>query len=149
MELGFSAASVAGIDLSSAEPGLLNWLEMGMHGAMDYMAKHGLKRARPAELVPGTLSVISLRMNYLAADLQQAQQLLDDGQSAYVSRYALGRDYHKVLRTRLQQLAERIGGEIGQFGYRVFTDSAPTLEVEIASRTRRSEERRVGKECRL
>ena len=136
MELGFSAASVAGIDLSSAEPGLLNWLEMGMHGAMDYMAKHGLKRARPAELVPGTLSVISLRMNYLAADLQQAQQLLDDGQSAYVSRYALGRDYHKVLRTRLQQLAERIGGEIGQFGYRVFTDSAPTLEVEIASRTR-------------
>lgn len=107
-----------------------------MHGAMDYMAKHGLKRARPAELVPGTLSVISLRMNYLAANLQAAQKQLDDGRSAYVSRYALGRDYHKVLRNRLQQLAERIAAEIGPFGYRVFTDSAPTLEVELASRTR-------------
>ena len=127
---------MAGIDLSSAEQGLLDWLAAGMHGAMEYMAKHGLKRARPAELVPGTLSVISLRMNYLASDPGQALALLDDGQTAYVSRYALGRDYHKVLRSRLQQLAERIAGAVGPFGYRVFTDSAPTLEVELASRTR-------------
>ena len=135
-ELGFSAAGVAGVDLSSAEQGLLDWLAAGMHGAMDYMAKHGLKRARPAELVPGTLSVISLRMNYLAADRQQAEQLLGDRQAAYVSRYALGRDYHKVLRNRLQQLADRIADAIGPYGYRVFTDSAPVLEVELASRTR-------------
>lgn len=126
---------MAGIDLSSAEQGLLDWLAAGFHGAMDYMAKHGLKRARPAELLPGTVSVISLRMNYLAVDPADAIVALGDDQRAYISRYAVGRDYHKVLRNRLQQLADRIAAAIGPYGYRVFTDSAPVMEVEIASRT--------------
>ena len=126
---------MAGIDLSSAEQGLLDWLAAGFHGAMDYMAKHGLKRARPAELLPGTVSVISLRMNYLAVDPASAVDVLGQPQQAYISRYALGRDYHKVLRNRLQALAERIAAAVGPYGYRVFTDSAPVLEVEIASRT--------------
>lgn len=126
---------MAGIDLSSAEQGLLDWLAAGFHGAMDYMAKHGLKRARPAELLPGTVSVISLRMNYLAVDPASAIDMLGQPQQAYISRYALGRDYHKVLRNRLQALAERISAAVGPYGYRVFTDSAPVLEVEIASRT--------------
>lgn len=126
---------MAGIDLSSAEQGLLDWLAAGFHGAMDYMAKHGLKRARPAELLPGTVSVISLRMNYLGVDPASAVDALGKPQQAYISRYALGRDYHKVLRNRLQALAERIAAAVGPYGYRVFTDSAPVLEVEIASRT--------------
>ena len=126
---------MAGIDLSSAEQGLRDWLAAGFHGAMDYMAKHGLKRARPAELLPGTVSVISLRMNYLAVDPASAIDMLGQPQQAYISRYALGRDYHKVLRNRLQALAERISAAVGPYGYRVFTDSAPVLEVEIASRT--------------
>lgn len=126
---------MAGIDLSSAEQGLLDWLAAGFHGAMDYMAKHGLKRARPAELLPGTVSVISLRMNYLAVDPADAIVALGEDQRAYISRYAVGRDYHKVLRNRLQQLADRIAAAIGPYGYRVFTDSAPVMEVEIASRT--------------
>jgi len=126
---------VAGIDLSSAEQGLRDWLAAGFHGAMDYMAKHGLKRARPAELLPGTVSVISLRINYLAVGPASAIDMLGQPQQAYISRYALGRDYHKVLRNRLQALAERISAAVGPYGYRVFTDSAPVLEVEIASRT--------------
>lgn len=126
---------MAGIDLSSAEQGLRDWLAAGFHGAMDYMAKHGLKRARPAELLPGTVSVISLRMNYLAVGPASAIDMLGQPQQAYISRYALGRDYHKVLRNRLQALAERISAAVGPYGYRVFTDSAPVLEVEIASRT--------------
>ena len=134
-ELGFAAIGVAGVDLSSAEQGLLDWLGAGFHGGMDYMARHGIKRARPAELVPGTLSVISLRMDYWPEpDLSQALALQADGARAAVSRYALGRDYHKVLRARLQQLADRIGERIGEFGHRVFVDSAPVLEVELASR---------------
>lgn len=133
-ELGFDATGVAGVDLSSAEPGLLAWLDAGFHGTMDYMARHGLRRARPAELVPGTVSVISVRMNYLARTPQEAVGRLDDGVTAYVSRYALGRDYHKVLRGRLQGLADRIAAVAGPFGYRVFTDSAPVLEVELAQR---------------
>ena len=112
---------------------MLNWMEMGMHGAMDYMAKHGLSRARPAELVPGALAVISARLSYWpqAAD---AHANLADGERAYISRYALGRDYHKLLRNRLQKLAERIEAAIGRYTYRVFTDSAPVLEVDFASR---------------
>jgi epoxyqueuosine reductase len=134
-ELGFAAAGVAGIDLGEAETGLADWLAAGFHGEMDYMARHGLKRARPAELVPGTLSVISLRMPYVAsAALDSAAAQLADGARAYVSRYAMGRDYHKVLRARLQQLAERITAQIGPFGHRVFVDSAPVLEVELARR---------------
>ncbi len=132
-ELGFDAVGIAGIDLAEAEPGLKAWLDAGYHGEMDYMARHGSKRARPAELVPGTLSVISVRMNY-KTEAAEAELALGDAKRAYISRYALGRDYHKVLRNRLQQLADRMQAEIGEFGYRAFTDSAPVLEVEIAKR---------------
>ncbi len=134
-DLGFDAVGVADVDLAAAEPGLLAWLAAGFHGTMDYMARHGLKRARPAELVPGTVSVITVRMNYLAADPDDAVRTLDDGTTAYVSRYALGRDYHKVLRGRLQKLADRIAEDAGPFGYRVFTDSAPVMEVELARKS--------------
>jgi len=133
-ELGFQAVGIADADLSAAEPGLAAWLAGGFHGEMDYMRRHGARRARPGDLVPGTVRVISARMDYLpeAAD---APATLADGAKAFVSRYALGRDYHKVMRGRLQKLADRIEHEIGAFGYRVFTDSAPVLEVELASRS--------------
>ncbi len=138
-ELGFSQIGIAGIDLAAAEPGLLAWLQAGFHGSMDYMARHGLKRARPAELVPGTLSVISARMDYLPRDagpgwIAAEQAALHDPQQAVVSVYARGRDYHKVLRQRLQQLADRLQAAVGPRGHRVFTDSAPVLEVELATR---------------
>ncbi|MCC7151849.1 MAG: tRNA epoxyqueuosine(34) reductase QueG [Rubrivivax sp.] len=139
-ELGFSQIGVAGIDLTSAEPGLRAWLDAGFHGRMAYMAAHGLKRARPAELVPGTVSVITARMDYLPAALPaqwQAHewQRLCEPERAQVSLYARGRDYHKVLRPRLQQLADRLQAEIGPFGHRAFSDSAPVLEVELATRS--------------
>jgi epoxyqueuosine reductase len=133
LELGFGAIGVADIDLSTAEPGLAAWLEAGFHGEMDYMLRHGMKRARAAELVPGTRRVISARLDYWPA-AADAQAVLADGSLAYVSRYALGRDYHKVLRKRLQQLAERIATAVPH-AFRVFTDSAPVLEVELASRS--------------
>lgn len=134
-ELGFAFAGVAGVDLSSAEPGLLAWLAEGNHGEMDYMARHGLKRARPAELQPGTLSVVSVCMNYWPErDRSAAEAQLADPAAAYVSRYAQGRDYHKLLRSRLQKLAERIEQAVGPRGHRVFVDSAPVLEVELATR---------------
>jgi epoxyqueuosine reductase len=138
-ELGFSQIGIAGIDLSSAEAGLLAWLDAGFHGGMHYMARHGLKRARPAELRPGTVSVITARMDYLPREApsdwqaREAAALTRAGE-AVVSLYARGRDYHKVLRQRLQQLAERLGAQVGPLGHRVFTDSAPVLEVELASR---------------
>jgi epoxyqueuosine reductase len=139
-ELGFSQIGVAGVDLSSSEPGLSAWLAQGFHGDMAYMAAHGLKRARPAELLPGTLSVITARMDYLPqqapADWQRVEWArLERPTEGVVSVYARGRDYHKVLRSRLQQLSERIAREIGPFGHRVFTDSAPVLEAELASRS--------------
>ncbi|WP_373974626.1 tRNA epoxyqueuosine(34) reductase QueG [Chitinibacter sp. SCUT-21] len=130
-ELGFARAAITGVDLSHAEAELLAWLDKGYHGEMDYMARHGLKRARPAELVPNTLSVISVFMPYLSAG-QDPEQVLADTSKAYISRYALGRDYHKVLRNRLQQLADKISAVAGQYGHRVFVDSAPVLEVEVA-----------------
>ena len=130
-ELGFQAVGIAEADLSAAEPRLLQWLEQGWHGEMEYMARHGALRARPAELTPGTLRVISCRMDYLA-DKRDTIEL--DGEKAVVARYARGRDYHKVLRARLQQLCDRIEAEIGAFGYRVFSDSAPVMEVELAQR---------------
>ncbi len=138
-ELGFSQIGVAGVDLSSSEPGLSNWLAQGFHGDMGYMAAHGLKRARPAELLPGTVSVITARMDYLPAatpDGWQAIELnrLQRPTEGIVSVYARGRDYHKVLRTRLQKLADRMASELGPFGHRVFTDSAPVMEVELATR---------------
>ncbi len=139
-ELGFSQIGIAGVDLSSAEPGLLQWLDNGFHGEMAYMETHGLKRARPAELVPGTVSVITARMDYLPRDTPaqwQDKELsrLNDAAEAVISIYARGRDYHKVLRNRLQKLSDRIGEELGPFGHRVFTDSAPVLEAELAARS--------------
>jgi epoxyqueuosine reductase len=130
-ELGFQRIGIAGIDLAEDERRLQEWLDLGWHGDMDWMARHGSKRSRPAELVPGTLRVVSARMDYLA-DGESMQRVLDDGTRAYVSRYALGRDYHKVLRGRLQRLAERIADAIGPFGHRVFVDSAPVLEKPLA-----------------
>ena len=130
-ELGFQAIGFADADLSAAEPRLLEWLAQGRHGEMEYMARHGALRARPAELRPGTLRVISCRMEYgsgEAGDIPLASE------KAYVARYARGRDYHKVLRGRLQSLCERIERRLGPFGYRVFTDSAPVMEVELAVR---------------
>jgi epoxyqueuosine reductase len=132
-QLGFDAVGISGIDLGNAESELQAWLDAGYHGEMDYMARHGSKRSRPAELVPGTLSVISVRINYMK-NVQDANENLADGNRAYISRYAMGRDYHKVLRNRLQDLAEKIHTEVGEFGYRVFTDSAPVLEVEVAKK---------------
>ncbi|EHP42930.1 putative Fe-S electron transport protein [Cupriavidus basilensis OR16] len=137
-ELGFDAVSIADVDLSRAEAGLLAWLAQGYHGEMDYMANHGLRRARPAELVPGTVRAIVARMPYLPAAVPndwRAHELarLDDPATAVISHYARGRDYHKVLRNRLQQLASRIEAAIGPFGYRVFTDSAPVMEVALAA----------------
>ena len=139
-ELGFSQIGVADIDLASAEAPLLAWLDNGFHGAMDYMAAHGLKRARPAELVPGTLSVVTARLDYLPQQTAPGWQALEwqrlvDPTRATVALYARGRDYHKVSRGRLQQLADRLGDEIGRFGHRVFTDSAPVLEVELAAKS--------------
>ncbi len=139
-ELGFSQIGIAGIDLATAEAPLLAWLDNGFHGAMDYMAAHGLKRARPAELVPGTLSVVTARLDYLPrdtpADWQAREwQRLEAPDQAAVALYARGRDYHKVSRNRLQQLADRLADAIGPFGHRVFTDSAPVLEVELAARS--------------
>lgn len=140
LELGFSQIGVADIDLSRAEPGLLAWLEAGFHGSMHYMQAHGLKRARPAELVPGTVRVLTARMDYLprsaAGDWQAIEWAgLQNPQHAQLSIYARGRDYHKVLRNRLQKLAERLAEAVGPLGYRAFTDSAPVLEVELASRS--------------
>ena len=136
--LGFSQIGVAGVDLTAAEPGLSAWLAAGCHGDMHYMAAHGLKRARPAELVPGTLRVITARMDYLPADTPEDWQALELDRlkrpsEAIVSVYARGRDYHKVMRNRLQKLSDQIAGALGPLGYRVFTDSAPVLEAELAS----------------
>jgi len=122
---------ISDTDLSTAENGLLEWIALGLHGEMDYMANQGTKRSRPAELVPGTLSVISLRMNYMPTRARDSWQVLQDGKRGFISRYALGRDYHKVLRDRLAKLAERIRAEVSKFNGRVFTDSAPVMEVEL------------------
>ncbi len=132
--LGFQSVGISGTVLGEAEAYLLRWLADGCHGAMDYMAKHGAKRARPVELVPGTLRVISLRMNYWPQQARAADEVLADSQRAYVSRYALGRDYHKVIRNRLEKLAQQIHAAAPQAECRVFTDSAPVLEVELAQR---------------
>ena len=163
--LGFSQIGVASIDLADAEPGLQAWLDAGFHGSMGYMERHGLTRARPAQLVPGTVSIITARMDYLPRDLikrapssvqaqdadtdtdahadKEAEQTWVDAEwqslasptAAVVSVYARGRDYHKVLRQRLQSLVERLAEAVGPFGHRVFCDSAPLLEVELASRS--------------
>ncbi|RFC36996.1 MAG: epoxyqueuosine reductase [Candidatus Nitrotoga sp. LAW] len=135
-ELGFQAVGIADINLHDAEERLLKWLARGFHGEMDYMAKHGIKRSRPAELIPGTLRVISVRMDYYPPNVKDSWKVIEDGSRAFISRYALGRDYHKVLRKRLEKLAQKIRIEVGGFSYRVFTDSAPVMEVELASKAR-------------
>ncbi len=137
-ELGFADVRIADVDLAHAEDGLRAWLAAGHHGEMDYMASHGMKRARPAELVPGTVRAIVARMDYLPKDAgdwrtHEAARQRDPG-AAVVSVYARGRDYHKVLRNRLAQLAERVKTEIGEYGYRVFTDSAPVMELPLAEK---------------
>ena len=131
-ELGFDAIGFADTALDTAEAELAAWLAAGFHGEMDYMASHGTRRSRPAELVPGTVRVITARMYYLPESLPM-ETVLADGSRAAISRYALGRDYHKLLRARLQKLAERIAAETGPFGHRVFADSAPVQEVALAS----------------
>ncbi len=133
-ELGFAQVGIADTDLSAAELRLQEWLANEFHGEMDYMAAHGSKRSRPHELVPGTLRVITARLTYWPQATDAATNLAKP-ERAYVSRYAVGRDYHRVLRHRLQQLAEKIESEIGPFGYRVFTDSAPVMEVELATKS--------------
>jgi epoxyqueuosine reductase len=134
LELGFDQVGITDIDLSEAEQRLEQWLKLGMHGEMDYMARHGLKRSRPTLLVPGTRRVISVRMDYLPEPIDTSLQSLDDPTRAFISRYSLGRDYHKLLRKRLQWLATRIQQTLGDFGYRVFVDSAPVLEKALAEK---------------
>ncbi len=131
-ELGFTGLGVAHIDLSSDEAHFLDWLRAGFNGEMGYMSRHGTRRSRPAALIPGTVSCISVRMNYWPRTAADAAHTLSDPNIGYVSRYAMGRDYHKVLRTRLQKLCDRIQEAVGPFGYRAFTDSAPVLEKPLA-----------------
>ena len=121
---------IADTELSAAERRLGDWLGKGWHGEMDYMARHGALRARPAELVPGTERVICCRMDYLP----EADEAVEDPLLAAVARYARGRDYHKLMRVRLQRLCDRIEAEVGPFGHRAFADSAPVMEVELAAR---------------
>jgi epoxyqueuosine reductase len=131
-DFGFQQVGVSDVDLHEAEARLRDWLATGRHGNMAYMQRHGTKRSRPQELVSGTLRIISARMDYLPPESAPAEAVLSQNARAYVSRYALGRDYHKVLRRRLQRLAERIRAVTGAFGYRVFVDSAPVLEKAVA-----------------
>jgi epoxyqueuosine reductase len=132
VELGFQQVGITATELSQDEAWLLDWLDKDYHGEMDYMQRHGRKRSRPQELLPGTRRIISARMDYWPAHAAAAGTQLADPARAYISRYALGRDYHKLLRKRLQQLAGRIETEVGPFGYRAFTDSAPVLEKAVA-----------------
>src|SRR3569833_2157557 len=134
-ELGFAAVGIADGELSAAEAGLQAWLDRGFHGEMDYMAAHGTKRSRPAELVPGTVRVISARLDYFPPASTDPHAVLNDTYAAYVSHKKQNRDNHKVLRNRLQSLAEKISREIGDHHFRVFTDSAPEMEVELASKS--------------
>ncbi|MBK1655740.1 tRNA epoxyqueuosine(34) reductase QueG, partial [Allochromatium vinosum] len=133
-ELGFQQIGITDTDLTDAEPRLHDWLARGYHGEMDYMARHGTKRSRPDELVPGTLSVISARMDYQPESRATLHERLADPAGAFISRYTLGRDYHKVLRQRLQRLANRLAAHIGPFGHRVFVDSAPVMEKPLAEK---------------
>ena len=130
-EHGFQRCGISGIELGADESHLRDWLARGLYGTMDWMARHGEKRTRPAELVPGTVRVLSVGLDY-GQDEAAAWDNLHDGERAYVARYALGRDYHKLMRGRLQKLADAIAGEIGPFGHRVFVDSAPVLERALA-----------------
>jgi epoxyqueuosine reductase len=131
-ELGFQEVRVTGTALAQEEALLNQWLAQGFHGEMDYMARHGSMRARPAELVPGTVRIVSVRLNYRPPQTKESWSVIEDPSAAFISRYALGRDYHKVLRSKLQTLATRIEAAVGAYRYRVFTDSAPVMEVALA-----------------
>ncbi|AWV07690.1 tRNA epoxyqueuosine(34) reductase QueG [Marilutibacter maris] len=131
-EFGFQRCGIAGIELGEDETHLRSWLAEGLYGSMDWMARHGDKRSRPSALIPGTLRVISVGLDYGRNDGEEAWDTLADGERAYVARYALGRDYHKLMRQRLQRMAERLAIEVGAFGHRVFVDSAPVLERALA-----------------
>lgn len=133
-ELGFQQIGISDTDLSASEVRLLNWLDQGFHGEMEWMQRHGSLRTRPQELVAGTLRIISVRMDYLPPAGCDPQNVLDKPTLGYVSRYALGRDYHKIMRKRLQKLAQKIQTEIGPFGYRAFVDSAPVHEKALAEK---------------
>lgn len=133
-DLGFQQVGISDTNLNEAENHLHNWVKKGFHADMDYMHKHGLKRSRPELLVEQTTSIISVRMDYLPETAEQMHQVLNNPISAFISRYALGRDYHKIIRNRLQKLAHKIEAEYGQFGYRAFVDSAPVLEKAIAEK---------------
>jgi epoxyqueuosine reductase len=145
-ELGFAELGIADTELSADEARLGAWLDAGRHGEMDYMARHGARRARPSEMVPGTIRVITARLDYLPRRAQDPDDVLSDSRKAYISRYALGRDYHKVMRQRLQRIVDRIGNalrnsadnsvdsSVRAYRYRVFTDSAPVLEVALAAK---------------
>ena len=134
-ELGFAEIGITDTDLSHAEVEHQAWIKKGFHGDMDYMAKHGTKRTRPADLVPNTVRVISARLDYLPPNAKDSWQVMQDGEKAFISRYSLGRDYHKVLRQKLQKLCDKIFAEIADFEYRVYTDSAPVLEVALAEKS--------------
>lgn len=131
-DLGFQQTGFTRRSLARAETRLNDWLDAGMQGDMEWMGRHGAKRTRPSELVPGTLTVISVRLDYLPEEERDPREMLDHASKAYVSRYALGRDYHKLMRNRLQKLADRIAEAIGEFGYRAFVDSAPVMEKPLA-----------------
>ncbi|HHF3276171.1 MULTISPECIES: tRNA epoxyqueuosine(34) reductase QueG [Vibrio] len=132
-ELGFQKVGICDVDLSEHEAALQKWLDAGYHGSMDWMARHGMMRARPHELLPGTVRVISVRMDYLPPEAQFASNLANQSH-AYISRYALGRDYHKLVRKQLNKLGKLIEQEVGQYGYRPFVDSAPILERPLAQK---------------
>ncbi|MCK5669691.1 MAG: tRNA epoxyqueuosine(34) reductase QueG [Gammaproteobacteria bacterium] len=132
LELGFQQVGITDTDLAKDEKYLLKWLDQAMHGEMNYMQRHGNKRTRPAELIPGTIRIISVRMDYLPGQGEDPESILNNPEQAYVSRYATGRDYHKIIRNRLQKLAEKISNIAGEYDYRAFTDSAPVLEKAIA-----------------
>jgi len=131
-ELGFQQIGVTTTDLHQDEAYLINWLSKGRHGEMNYMASHGKKRSRPQDLIPGTLSVISARMDYFPPSSNHPTKVLKNKNLAYISRYATGRDYHKIIRQRLKKLAQRIQEQYGEFGHRCFVDSAPVLEKALA-----------------
>ena len=133
-ELGFRSTGITDVDLSRVEPEFEQWLAERRHGEMDWMARHGRRRTRPAELVPGTIRVISVAMDYWPAGSAPWRAVLRDGSRGYVSRYALGRDYHRLMRNRLQKLADRMRDRVGAFGYRAFVDSAPVLEKPLAQK---------------
>jgi epoxyqueuosine reductase len=133
-ELGFAEIGICDTDLSAAEIEHQKWVKKGFHGDMDYMAKHGTKRTRPADLVPNTVRVITARLDYLPPKARDSWETIENGEKAFISRYALGRDYHKVMRNKLQKLCDKIGSEIADFEFRVFTDSAPVLEVALAEK---------------